>query len=111
MDCFVVQTQEIVCDIGPVVVTEEGQKKSTTLDGQVNPVNHPLWKRRFLAEPDLSRSVSFYVNELLGVATYRPPEPPKPCSGGILGDAMGLVRTVLVIRKSGHFYMATAIAF
>jgi len=105
MDCFVVQTKEIVCDIGPVVVTEAGQKKSTTLDGQVNPVNHPLWKRRFLAEPDFSRSISFYVNELLGVATFRPPEPPKPCSGGILGDAMGLVRTVLVILKSGHFIL------
>lgn len=97
MEDFVVQTKEIVCDIGPVVVTEEGQKKATTLDGEINPVNHPLWKRRYLAETDLSRSICFYVNELLGVATYKPPEPPTPCSGGCLADAMGLGKTIMIL--------------
>jgi hypothetical protein len=79
---------DIVCDCGPVIVSEEAQKKSQPLDGEINPVNHPLWQRRFLAKPDLSSSVCFYVNELLGTATYRPPEPPRPCSGGILADGM-----------------------
>jgi hypothetical protein len=36
---------DIVCDRGPVVVSEEGRKKAKTLDGEVNPVSHPLWKR------------------------------------------------------------------
>ena len=69
-DGLALQTKEIMCDIGPVMVNEQGQKKSMTLDGEVNPVNHPLWKRRFLAEPDLSRTFCFYVNELLGMATH-----------------------------------------
>ena len=74
----------IVCECGPVLVSEAERIKSNTLDGQVNPIDHPLWKRRFLASPDMTNTVSFYVNELLGLAADCPPEPPKPCSGGIL---------------------------
>lgn len=88
---------DIVCDCGPVIVSQAAQKLSKTVDGQVNPVNHPLWKRRFLAAPSMNEAVSFYVNELLGVATHRPPVPPTPCSGGILADSMGLGKTVMLM--------------
>ena len=66
---------EILCECRPVLVSEAAQKKSTTLDGWVNPVHHLLWKCRFLAPPCMLRSISFYVNEVMGVATYKPPEP------------------------------------
>lgn len=89
--------KEISCECGPVVVSDAAQKISATIDGDVDPVNHPLWKRRFLALPCMSQSVSFYVNEFMGVATYKPPDPPKPCSGGILADALGLGKTVMLL--------------
>lgn len=72
----------ITCDCGPVRLAKP--EESSTLGGEVNPVNHPLWKRRFLATPSLDKSFVFYVNELLGVALSKPPPPPSPCSGGIL---------------------------
>lgn len=87
----------IVCDCGPVLVSEASKKQSITLDGKIDPVNHPLWKRRFLALPDMTSCISFYVNELVGVATHKAPEPPRPCSGGILADAMGLGKTVMLM--------------
>lgn len=103
--------KEIICECGPVLVSDAAQKKSATLDGEINPVKHPLWKRRFLATPGMSSSIAFYVNELLGVATYEPPEPPRPCSGGILADAMGLGKTVMLmalILKSKEERLAAA---
>jgi hypothetical protein len=89
--------QGITCECGPVQVSEAAQRESTTLNGELNPVSHPLWQSRYLALPDCSRSFLFYVNELLGVATYIPPHPPKPCSGGVLADAMGLGKTVMLL--------------
>jgi SNF2-related domain len=89
--------QGIACECGPVQVSEAVQRESTTLNGELNPVSHPLWQSRYLASPDCSRSFLFYVNELLGVATHVPPHPPKPCSGGILADAMGLGKTVMLL--------------
>ena len=89
--------KDIHCECGPVVLSEKAMKESMTVDGEVDPVSHPLWKRRFLASYDFSKSISFYVNEVLGIATHAPPEPPKPCSGGILSDAMGLGKTVMLL--------------
>lgn len=71
----------IFCDdCGPVVVSEEAKKRSKTADGQVDPPKHPLWKQRFLASPDMKETLSFYVNELIGVATHRAVAPPTPVS-------------------------------
>ena len=77
----------IVCDRGPVrLVTEEARQRVTTLTGQVDSLSHPLWKTRYLASVDGSEARVFYVNELMGVATYHTPPVPTPCSGGILAD-------------------------
>jgi SNF2 family DNA or RNA helicase len=87
---------EVSCeDSGPIRVSETGAQKSKTLDDVVNPVNHPLWDRRYLAVGD-SEAVCFFVNELIGVATAVAPSPPRQCVGGILGDAMGMGKTVQI---------------
>lgn len=78
----------ICCDCGPVLLSDEARKRAKTLDGEANPVNHPLWKPRFLTNHTKDTAFLFYVNELLGVATCTPPAPPKQCSGGILADDM-----------------------
>ena len=58
---------EISCDCGPVRVSEEGARQAKCL-GQRNsptakdPVQHPLWKRRFLATEGMESVVSFYVS-------------------------------------------------
>ena len=87
--------QDIVCEVGPVRVSQSMAQKSCTIDGVENPVNHPLWQRRFLASADKTRAISFYVNELLGTASSKPPNPPRHCTGGILGDCMGLGKTII----------------
>jgi SNF2 family DNA or RNA helicase len=89
--------QDIVCEVGPVRVSPSMASKSKTINGVENPVNHPLWQRRFLASPDKESVISFYVNELLGVASSKPPNPPRHCVGGILADAMGLGKTVMLL--------------
>jgi hypothetical protein len=80
--------KEIFCECGPVLVSEVAMKKSKTVEGQIDPVSHPLWQRRFLGSESMDESLSFYVNELLGGATHLPPSPPSSCSGGILADDM-----------------------
>lgn len=87
----------ISCDCGPVLLSTEAQKTSRTLDGTINPVAHPLWQRRYLTNHDRTETLTFYVNELLGSATAVPPPPPQPCTGGILADAMGLGKTVMLL--------------
>ena len=82
------QQPPIFCECGPVLVSDAGRKAAKTVDGQANPVNHPLWKPRYLADSSMENAVLFYVNELLGIATCHPPAPPKQCSGGILADDM-----------------------
>ena len=62
--------------------------KSVTIHGDVDPVQHPLWQRRFLTTDGLNAAVCFYVNEVLGVASSQPPNPPRQCVGGILADSM-----------------------
>ena len=79
---------KICCDCGPVKVTEIGKNEAKTLDGETNPVNHPLWQVRYLGNRSQDCATLFYVNELLGIATCQPPAPPKQCSGGILADDM-----------------------
>ena len=81
-------SKEITCDCGPVLVCEEMATKSVTIHGDVDPVQHPLWQRRFLTTDGFNSAVCFYVNEVLGVATSRPPNPPRQCVGGILADSM-----------------------
>ena len=76
----------IHCECGPVLVSAAAQHESTTLEGDCHPLVHPLWKTRYLASPDRTHAVSFYVQELLGLARRTPPAPPTPCSGGILAD-------------------------
>lgn len=71
--------------------------KSCTIDGIRNPVSHPLWERRFLASADKESALSFYVNELLVVASSRPPSPPRHAVGGVLADSMGLGKTVMLL--------------
>mmetsp|Transcript_20834 Transcript_20834/g.30839 ORF Transcript_20834/g.30839 Transcript_20834/m.30839 type:complete len:1153 (+) Transcript_20834:3-3461(+) len=90
-------TTEISCECGPVLVSAAGAAKSETVDGVVNPVSHPLWQRRYLAYNNMKSSISFFVNELLGVATSQPPLPPRQCVGGIEADAMGLGKTVMLL--------------
>lgn len=87
---------EVSCeDSGPIRVSEIGAQRSKTLDGVVNPLNHPLWDRRYLAVGD-SQAVCFFVNELIGIATAVAPSPPRQCVGGVLGDAMGMGKTVQI---------------
>lgn len=82
---------KISCECSPIVVSVEAQEESRTiLDDKVNPLSHPLWQKRNLASRDLKHSYIFFVNEVLKMATLESPLPPEPCSGGILGDAMGL---------------------
>ena len=91
------QKADVSCECGPVLVSDAAAAKSTTIDGDINPVTHPLWQRRFLASDNMRATVSFYVNELLGVASARSPNPPKQCVGGIEADAMGLGKTVMLM--------------
>ncbi|KAL7551748.1 hypothetical protein ACHAWF_014931 [Thalassiosira exigua] len=100
----------IGCDCGPVVVRDE-DRASRTLpavedgggnvagaeDGERRAPHHPLWHRRFLATPDLGTIRAFYVHELLGIAAGSAPPPPRGCKGGILADAMGLGKTVMLL--------------
>ena len=96
----------IKCDIGPVIVSKDVASKSQTLDGVVDPVCHPLWRKRFLWDVGNNATgtniekpgvYSFYVNELLHTASKSTPNPPKECSGGILADSMGLGKTVMLL--------------
>jgi len=82
------ESRAITCECGPVLVSSEMATKSVTIHGDVDPVQHPLWQRRFLTTDDLNSAVCFYVNEMLGVASSRPPNPPRQCVGGILADSM-----------------------
>jgi hypothetical protein len=94
------QGADVVCECGPVLLSEKAQAQTKTLAGQaLHPVlSHPLWSRRFLVKSDsfldaanLSLSnknndnaadtMCFHVNEVLGVARHEPPEPPTPCRG------------------------------
>ena len=88
---------DIECDCGPVVLTDRGQQSSQTLCGETNTIGHPLWQRRYLASSDMKQSITVFVNELLGIVTHVSPQAPKHCSGGILADAMGLGKTVMLL--------------
>ncbi|KAL3775420.1 hypothetical protein ACHAWO_001434 [Cyclotella atomus] len=95
----------IACDCGPVVVGDEAVASRAVpvvdygkkVEKGRKYVHHPLWKRRFLANEELTTAYAFYVNELLGIAAASPPNPPKQCVGGILADAMGLGKTVMLV--------------
>jgi DNA repair protein RAD5 len=98
------------CDCGPVVVRDAAVASGAIpvcdrdRGGDGNPTttgerfrHHPLWKRRFLATDDMRRVYAFYVNDLLGIASASPPDPPRRCAGGILADEMGLGKTVMLL--------------
>lgn len=82
-------TEDIVCECGPVQVSDRASNRAQTCDGVTNPVSHPLWERRFLTDATKKRLICFFVNEFMGIASHQPPAPPKPCSGGVLADEMG----------------------
>ena len=88
---------EISCECGPVTASERVILNSPTISGVKCSIYHPLWQRRLLASSDLKVAVSFFVNDLLKVASMNPPNPPIPCRGGILADAMGLGKTVMIL--------------
>ena len=96
----------ISCDCGPVVVSDEGMASKAlpvVQCGQKQGENerkyahHPLWKRRYLASDDMTTVFAFYVNELLGIASASPPNPPKQCVGGILADGESFRIVSLII--------------
>ena len=96
------RAEVVTCDCGPVLVSPRESLSCPSLDGSVEPHLHPLWTRRFLAEERdgggaLVSARAFYVNELLGTASSCPPPAPRPCRGGVLADAMGLGKTVMLL--------------
>lgn len=92
---------EVQCTVGPVIVSRELAERSRTLDGNRSNVSHPLWQKRFLWSKGPNGEgkdiYSFYVNELLQIASKAPPNPPKQCRGGILADSMGLGKTIMLM--------------
>lgn len=98
---------DIYCDCGPVQVSETAKKEAKTLDGESNPVNHPLWKTRYLGNRNLQGATLFYVNELLGVATCHPPPPPKQCSGGILVSTCPLRHCIAVLEVQSNLTLTS----
>lgn len=89
-------TDDIFCDCGPVQVSDRAQDQAQTCDGVTNPVSHPLWERRFLTDPNKKKLICFFVNKFMGIASHQPASPPRPCSGGVLADAMGYVVCIVL---------------
>ena len=89
----------IHCECGPVQVDISQIPAPAVNDegGQPPDMKHPLWERRFLTNAAHTEARSFYVQPLFGAAMASPPEPPRPCRGGILADSMGLVRLFLSV--------------
>lgn len=87
----------IVCDHGPVVVLRDTTAQTKTLGGKSHFWDHPLWKWRFLMTEDRTRAVTFYMNEAFRMASPEPPNPLRSCIGGILADAMGLGKMVMLL--------------
>lgn len=86
------------CECGPVLVAET--TPTTTLAGDPAPSSHhPLWNRRYLVAKSGGKDEVkvFYVHKVLETASAEPPPPPKPCSGGLLCDSMGLGKTVMLM--------------
>jgi SNF2 family DNA or RNA helicase len=108
----------IACDCGPVVVEDEDIATRAVPVADYGKqakhqahVHHPLWKRRFLATQDMRQVYAFYVNELLGIATSSPPNPPRQCVGGILADAMGLGKIPVHLCQYQHFHLLFSCLF
>lgn len=101
----------ITCECGPVLVSDEMAAKSVTIHGDVDPVQHPLWQRRFLTTDGLNAAVCFYVNEVLGVASSQPPNPPRQCVGGILADSMVSAQGLHVFNSALIFMSSDSDSF
>ena len=89
----------IHCECGPVQVdtTQIPAPAVSDPEGKHPDMKHPLWERRFLANSSNTEARSFYFQPLFGAAMASPPDPPRPCRGGILADSMGLVRLLFQV--------------
>ena len=87
----------IVCDCGPVMISHN--VKCTTIDGVPcqNKTSHSLWQARFLHCETSNQVKVFYVNELTQAVSLQSPNPLQSCRGGILADAMGLGKTIMLL--------------
>lgn len=88
----------IHCECGPVQVDSTRVMAPAVNDLCANPeIKHPLWERRYLSNPSKTKALSFYVQPIFGAAMASPPEPPRACRGGFLGDSMGLGKTIMML--------------
>ena len=73
--------------------------KCTTIDGAPcqNKTSHSLWQARFLHCETSNQVKVFYVNELTQAVSLQSPNPLQSCRGGILADAMGLGKTIMLL--------------
>jgi len=95
-DCGAVVVSNELLESGEIVPVAEYGCQKESKEGKTNNYHHHP-SRRYLATDDLTSVYSFYVNELLGIASASPPDPPKQCNGGILADAMGLGKTIMLL--------------
>ncbi len=88
---------DIVCDCGPVMISQNIE--CTTIDGEPcqNRTSHSLWQARFLYCETRKQVKVFFVNELTQAVSLKLPNPLQSCRGGILADAMGLGKTIMLL--------------
>eukprot|EP00934_Nitzschia_sp_Nitz4_P000407 Nitzschia sp. Nitz4//scaffold168_size48592//31392//34905//NITZ4_007053-RA/size48592-augustus-gene-0.23-mRNA-1//-1//CDS//3329538330//407//frame0 len=95
----------ITCDCGPVQL-DPTLVPAPPVEGSDDTEQHktirPIvlsegWECRYLLQPDTQEARSFFIHPSLQKVRTTPPPAPEPCRGGILGDAMGLGKTVMFL--------------